>query len=116
MLEPHAGRGERARQGVVVAADEAVALIADRHDKRQQRQADEQAHKHVAGGEHSAHKREQQNGNRDHDEQEARAAARMEPGHAAAVFDGQRQLRLIAADGLMLRAVVGEHALHILHP
>ena len=40
----------------------------------------------------------------------------MQPGHTAAVFNGQRKLRLIAADGLMLRAVIGKDALHVLHP
>ena len=97
-------------------ADKAVALIADRHDERQECKSDEQTHKHVAGRENGAYERKKQNRDRDDDKQEACAAARMQPGHAAAVFNGQRELRLIAADGLMLRAVIGKDALHVLHP
>ena len=40
----------------------------------------------------------------------------MQAGHAAAVFNCQRKLRFIAADGLMLCTVIGKDALHVLHP
>ena len=99
-----------------MTADKAVAFIADRHDERQQRKPDKHTDKHIAGWENGAYERKEQNRNCNNDKQEACAAARMQPGHTAAVFNGQRKLRLIAADGLMLRAVIGKDALHVLHP
>ena len=39
----------------------------------------------------------------------------MQTGLAAHVFHGEGQLRLIAADGLVLRPMVGKQAAHILH-
>ena len=39
----------------------------------------------------------------------------MQAGHFARVFDRQGELSLVAADGLMLRAVIGEDAAHVLH-
>ena len=39
----------------------------------------------------------------------------MQPRHLPRVLHRQRELRLVAADRLMLRAVIGKDALHVLH-
>ena len=51
------------------------------------------------------------------DEQEAEStmSEKVQAGHFARVFDRQGELSLVAADGLMLRAVIGEDAAHVLH-
>ena len=57
-----------------------------------------------------------QNGHHDDHEQKAGAAAGVVPGLDAGVFHRQRQARLIAEDGLMLRPVIAEHLAHVLLP
>ena len=77
-------------------------------DERQECKPDKHTDKHIAGRENSAYERKKQNRNRNDNKQEACAAARMQAGHAAAVFNCQRKLRFIAADGLMLCTVIGK--------
>ena len=57
-----------------------------------------------------------QDGHHDHHKQEAGAAAGVVLGLDAGVFHRQRQARLIAEDGLMLRPVIAEHPAHVLLP
>ena len=110
--------------------DKAVDLIADRDDQRQHDEQLDRHHQQIV--DHAAVLLElcqrrkdrvenigkdckEEDGKRHDDEEEGGAAARMHPRHRADVFHGQRQLRLIAANGLVLGPVVGEDALHILH-
>ena len=97
-------------------ADPAVDLITDGHDDRQQQQPQADAHPRIVPQpDAQAHEREHQNADDDDDEQEARAAAGVEARLWPHVLDRQRQALFVAEDGLVLRAVVGEHTLDVLH-
>ena len=94
----------------------AVELIGDPHHKGQRQQLDADTGKHIGHGpdgkQHAVH----QNRHNNHHKQEAGAAAGVMLGLDAGVFHGQRKPRLIAENGFVLRAVVGEQAADILHP
>ena len=72
------------------------------------------AHPDIAPVDEAEHHARNEDGHHDHHEQKARAAARMVARLDAAVLHRQRQARLVAEDGLMLRAMVLEHALNVL--
>ena len=89
----------------------AVYLIAYPDDDRQQQQVAAHAGKAVVEPDDGVYK----DADHDHDEQKARPAAGMEAGLLTDVLDRELLSVLVAEDGLMLRAVVGEQTLHVAH-
>ena len=87
-------------------------LDADSIDGQQQLDAD--AHPDVLPVDVGKHDAGHQDRHDDDHEQKAGAAAGMVLGLGADVLHRQGQPRLIAEDGLMLRAVVAEHPVHVL--
>ena len=63
-----------------------------------------------------AERREDHDGHHHHEQQEARAAAGMEARELLGVLGRQLLARLVAGDRLVLRAVVLEDPLEVLHP
>ena len=68
----------------------------------------------IGNGPDTEHHAGHQNGHENHHKQEARPAPGMVPGLDADIFHRQRQSRLVAEDGFMLRAMVLEYPVDIL--
>ena len=71
---------------------------------------------HADKGIVGADERAAEDADADDHQQKTGAAAGVEPGHGAHILHGEGQPRLIAADGLVLGAVVGKDPAHVLHP
>lgn len=111
VLQPEARLDGRLDDGILTAAREADDLIRDARDDRQQQDARGDALREAR----PAEEREDEDRDEHDDQQEVRAAARMEPRELLHVLDRQRQPRLIAVDRLVLRPVVLEDAADVLH-
>src|SRR3954447_18380189 len=81
-------------------------------DARDERDA-EDAREHEPVPRRQADRREQEDGDDHHDEQEARAAPGMQPREALRVLGRELEPRLVARDRLVLGAVVLEHAAQV---
>lgn len=94
----------------------AVEFVGDAHHKRQQKQLDQHPQENIVHGEQGKDHRIDENCRNDNDQQEAGAAPGMVLGLGPDVVHRQLQTLLIAEDGLMLRAVIGEGPADVLHP
>ena len=99
-------------------------LVADARDHRHQRDASRNDERQLRGAVRHAPRRDErvegrdgvhQNGDDHHHDQKRRAAAHVQPRELPRVFRGERQPMLVAVDGLMLGAVIAEHALDVAH-
>ena len=97
-----------------MGSHEAVELVGHAHHGNQQQQLDADADPDVLPVDVGEHQAGHQNGHHDHHKQKAGAAAGMVLGLGTDVLHRQGQARLIAENGLMLRAVVAEHAVNVL--
>ena len=111
MLHPETRCGKNFREQIVVLACVHDELKGKTDDQRQHRQLDQQAHpKSVPCDERCENDRYDQN-----DEDEARAAARMESFLCADVFNGQIQSLLIAEDRFVFGTVILKGAFNVIH-
>ena len=127
VLQQHTRGSQNSGKAIVMAACPAVDFISNAHNQRQKQQLKGDHQQPVAeaapqsvqprkqGQQQRGRNGENQNGNDHNHQQEAGSAAGVETGHFPDVLHGQRQPRLVAADGLVLRSVVGEHPAHFLH-
>ena len=113
MLELLARPGDDARDDVrVMPASPAVELVGRADDDGQQQQPEREAQQRAV----HLYEEPREDAQHDDHEQEARAAPGMEAALGPDVLHRQGQALLVAEDGLVLRAVVGEETLHVLHP
>ena len=87
------------------------ALIGERHDDGQAENFKSDAHPDIVPGDQGGH----QDGEQQHDDQKAGAAARVEAGVFAHVLHRQLLAVLVAEDGLVLGAVVHKDAADVAH-
>ena len=97
-----------------MGAHKAVELVGHAHHGDEQQQLDADAHPDVLPVDVGKHDAGHQDRHDDDHEQKAGAAAGMMLGLGTDILHRQGQPRLVAEDGLMLRAVVAEHPVDIL--
>ena len=110
-LHPKTGRGENLGKEIVVLACVHDEFKGQSDDQRQHRQLDEQTYPERI----PCDERCENDGYDQHNEDEARAAARMEALLCADVFNGQIQSLLVAEDRFVFRTVVLERTADITH-
>ena len=122
VLEHHARPAEDAHNHAVARVRQPLEhFIRNAGDDRQRQQAAQNAAEErqlfnaEQRKEHLIRHRADENRDEHDQKEERRAAARMQAGEPARVFRRQLQPGLVAVYGLMLRAVVHEHALDIRH-
>ena len=111
MLHPDAGLADDAGGNVIGPAAPLEQLIADAHDQRQKQQLEQHPQADAAPRQHAV----EEHADDDHQNEEAGAAARMEPSVLAHILHGQLITGLIAGNGLVLGTVVLKHAVDLLH-
>ena len=114
-LQLHARPAQHAGDRRIMLAQILQHLIGDACDHRQQCQTDQNTGQPiVVQAEHTGRRRDQDRNNH-HDQQKRSAAAGVHDGVLHAVFHRQLFVIFVAIDGFVLRTVIHEHALDLLH-